>query len=396
MIGGDGGFQPTEAEPPESNRPKEATCQKLELTDLRLQELFSRTLLGLEPDNFFLYVPARVLRVGRHSVTYQAVSRVDQSLKMVSVYNKQQISVDNLTERAMKDVFYFRKINPERAQFYTDEQFYFSVEPYREAWTLRHFLASRRRPSEAHTRFLVYGTLLELDRLHSQGLVHLNLTPSAIALTETGFPFLRKFKFVHQFSPKFPDDDFEWIQERKSNWVIVAPELVEGEFPGPPADFYALGILLYSLIVRNIPGIPTSLKECVSFLAGGQLKVNKNQIPHGWSLESVDLINRLIIKSKELRLGTFGGVKEVLAHAFFHNYREQFAWNLKNQSSPLLAAEEDNSELLDAMDEDEDDEARPDEPTVPQNKLGEFLTGLEPLDQQAAAEFDRFQCLFNN
>lgn len=48
--------------------------------------------------------------------------------------------------------------------------------------------------------------------------------------------------------------------------------------------------------------------------------IKKSDIPHGWSLEAADFVNKLIVRTPANRLGSKHGVKEIKAHPWFANF----------------------------------------------------------------------------
>jgi len=51
-----------------------------------------------------------------------------------------------------------------------------------------------------------------------------------------------------------------------------------------------------------------------------QHQIKKAEIPHGWSMEAADLVNKLIVRTPATRLGGKGGIKEIKAHPWFKGF----------------------------------------------------------------------------
>lgn len=71
-----------------------------------------------------------------------------------------------------------------------------------------------------------------------------------------------------------------------------------------------------------------------------QIKIKKNDIPAGWSVEAVDFINRLIQRKPISRLGV-NGPSEVKSHPWFHNFDWDSVLN-KTAVAPFIPPNEEN------------------------------------------------------
>jgi serine/threonine protein kinase len=98
----------------------------------------------------------------------------------------------------------------------------------------------------------------------------------------------------------------------------LAPEMLIGTGHDHTVDWWALGILLYEMLV-GIPPFFHRNKHRMYFL----IKESPVNFPdpekHGISISANarDLIKKLLDKNKKKRLGAAGDVKEILSHPFF-------------------------------------------------------------------------------
>lgn len=93
-----------------------------------------------------------------------------------------------------------------------------------------------------------------LEAAHTAGLVHRDLKPANVMLLDA--PGGRDFVKVLDFGIARPITDATQMTETGKlvgTPHYLAPEVVEGEVPGPEADLYALGVMLYELCSGRRP-----------------------------------------------------------------------------------------------------------------------------------------------
>jgi len=102
---------------------------------------------------------------------------------------------------------------------------------------------------EGRLRACLPQLVLGLDALHAAGKVHRDVKPSNIMVTPTGRVVVLDFGLV--------TDADRRAQISQQNIVgtvdYMAPEQAAGLPVGPPADFYALGVLLYEALTGIVP-----------------------------------------------------------------------------------------------------------------------------------------------
>lgn len=98
----------------------------------------------------------------------------------------------------------------------------------------------------------------------------------------------------------------------------LSPEMVNGTGHDCSVDWWTLGILLYEILV-GIPPFYHKNKHKMYFLIREANVTYPIPEKHNITIspEAQDIINKLLIKNKDQRLGAKGGVKEILQHKFF-------------------------------------------------------------------------------
>jgi serine/threonine protein kinase len=97
-----------------------------------------------------------------------------------------------------------------------------------------------------------------LDFAHQHGIVHRDIKPSNVLLDKQGNVYLADFGIARLFDPTLADlqtgpTSLTILGEIFGTPAYIAPERFVGEQAGPPADIYALGIVLYLLVTGQVP-----------------------------------------------------------------------------------------------------------------------------------------------
>lgn len=104
----------------------------------------------------------------------------------------------------------------------------------------------------------VFEALLEaLAHMHERGFVHRDVKPENLVVDGTGQARLVDFDLSGPIGERFPKP------VRLGTLAYIAPEQVRGQPPGPPADLYSAGVLLYWALSGELPftGTPEEVLE---------------------------------------------------------------------------------------------------------------------------------------
>ncbi len=136
-----------------------------------------------------------------------------------------------------------------------------------------------------------------LTFLHARGVLHLDVKPSNIIVTsapEGPRPTLIDFGIVRRFD----EDD---ARAPLGSLPYLAPEVLRGDEPGPPADFFSLGVTLFECLFRVRPFEGASVEA----LRNAHAKVCPSP-PATWTVgaapEIEGLIWRLLARDPKNRL----------------------------------------------------------------------------------------------
>ncbi|KAL6974435.1 cGMP-dependent protein kinase [Sarracenia purpurea var. burkii] len=159
---------------------------------------------------------------------------------------------------------------------------------------------------EASARFCAASIVTVLEELHKNGVLYRGVSPDVLMFDQTGHLQFVDFRFGKKLSG---ERTFTICGMADS----LAPEIVQGKGHGLPADWWALGVLIYFMLQGEMPFGSWRASELDTFakIAKGQLA-----LPQTFSPEAVDLITKLLEVDESTRLGS-KGADSVKAHSWF-------------------------------------------------------------------------------
>lgn len=175
----------------------------------------------------------------------------------------------------------------------------------------RHLIKVRRFPEE-QAKFFVTQVALALGHLHSKKIIYRDLKPENILFNDDGYLLLADFGLAKFLEKGELANSFCGTAE------YLAPEMLIGNGHDQTVDWWALGILLYEMIV-GIPPFFHRNKHRMYYLIKDSAVNFPDPDKHKIyiSNEAKDLILKLLDKNKKTRLGAKNDIDEILAHPFF-------------------------------------------------------------------------------
>ena len=125
----------------------------------------------------------------------------------------------------------------------------------------------------------------------------------------------------------------------------MAPEVTNAKPHGLVVDFWALGVIIYELMNGKRPYNGIHRKEYKDNLASNEVQIKKGEQPKGWSNDSADIVNKLLTRKEDKRLGA-KGIKKKKKHNwlkteyfFDESYLESFCISTKLKEDITLQAQ---------------------------------------------------------
>ena len=201
---------------------------------------------------------------------------------------------------------------------------------------LRYHLFYQNYFNEEQSKFFVSCVLLGLEYCHSNLIIHRDIKPENVILDKYGYAHITDFGIAKMQQPNNS-------KETSGTPAYMAPEVLFGRNHTIIVDYYALGVMLYEFMIGEKPysgKTRTQLKESIK---KKEIKIDKNNIKEGWSMEAADFINQLLHRQPEKRLGYIGGISQVKKHKWLKDINWKDLYN-GLVTSPFIPTGEDNYE----------------------------------------------------
>ncbi|KAL4439114.1 hypothetical protein ABPG74_008889 [Tetrahymena malaccensis] len=198
---------------------------------------------------------------------------------------------------------------------------------------LRYHIGRQRKFTEEQTKFFIACLVQALEYLHYNSVLHRDVKPENLVLDDQGYLRLTDLGVARIWKPDNQSDT-------SGTPGYMAPEVMCRQVHGVAADYYAVGVITYECMLGKRPYIGRTRKELRDQIIARQVQVRKTEIPHGWSLEAADFINKTIQRKPQNRLG-LNGPDEVKEHPWLKDFPWQKLEN-RELESPFLPKSEDN------------------------------------------------------
>ncbi|CAL8470828.1 g10370 [Coccomyxa elongata] len=262
--------------------------------------------------------------------------------KHLVLKHKQTDYISN--ERKLLDQFDYEGIVRLHFTFQDATSLYFGLElcPNGELYDQ---IQRKKRLSLEDARFYAAEIVLTLEYLRQQQVIHRDLKPENLLINAKGHLQLVDFGSAKDLASKQPasgsNNGLLHKLARTASMVgtaeYLAPEVLRDEPTGYAADLWALGCLLYHMLVGQPPFKGASEYLTFQLISGGEYA-----IPGDMPEAAQDLIRQLLLSDPSKRLGTEDkGLKELKEHRFF----DGIDWeHIRTQEAPAVAPPPDEAQ----------------------------------------------------
>uniref|UniRef100_A0A1A9UPM3 cGMP-dependent protein kinase n=1 Tax=Glossina austeni TaxID=7395 RepID=A0A1A9UPM3_GLOAU len=201
------------------------------------------------------------------------------------------------------------KLDRELYKTFRDDKFvYFLMEACMggDVWTI---MSQRRYFDENTARFIAACVVEAFDFLHSHNIIYRDLKPENLMLTTDGYCKLVDFGFAKQLPVNRKTHTFAGTPE------YVAPEIILDRGHDRSADYWALGILIFELLVGKTPFRGQNQIKIYQQILGG---IDVVQMPSKIPKPAQGLIRALCKQLPAERLGyQRRGIMDIKKHGWF-------------------------------------------------------------------------------
>lgn len=261
--------------------------------------------------------------------------------------SKAAIVESGLEEHVLNEMRVMKKVDhPLIAKLYIalqdDRYIYFVLELLQGGELFTH-LRSKGKLPEQSTRFYAASVVYAFATLHAKKIAYRDLKPENLVMNEDGYVKLVDFGLAKQLISG-------------KTWTLcgtpdyLAPEIILNEGHDLAVDYWALGVLIFEMVVGAPPFYADDPMEVYEKILGGN-----PAMPTFFTRNLSDLIKKLLRSQQGKRLGnTRGGTAAVIKHKWFSS----FDWaglesaETKAPYKPTIQSKDDVSNF-DAFDEGE-------------------------------------------
>jgi serum/glucocorticoid-regulated kinase 2 len=197
--------------------------------------------------------------------------------------------------------------------FQSDTRLYF-VMPFIRGGELYRIFAEQKRFEEDVVKFYAIQIAMGIGELHEQGIMHRDLKLENILIDHKGYVKLIDYGLAKMLG------DGDLALSYCGTPEYLSPEMVTGEGHDFTVDWWALGILIYEMLIGVTPFFNKNRNLLQSKIKHARVVFpDRKQFKINYSDNLVDIVGLLLKKDRRERLGAKNGIKEILAHPWFSN-----------------------------------------------------------------------------
>ena len=254
-------------------------------------------------------------------------------MSKIKVIDKKSIRSINSERELLSKLYHPFIVNMHYA--FQDNKYLYLILDFFPGGDLRYHISIHKKFSEEQTRFFICGITLSLEYIHLNNIIHRDIKPENLVLDEKGYVHLTDFGIA---KVNMKDNS----SETSGTPGYMSPEVIKSLNHSFPTDFFALGVIGYEFLKGERPYKGKDRKEITDEIKVRQAEIKIDELKdQNWSKESIDFINKLLMRKPEERLGFKKGVEELKDHPWLRYY----PWSLienKSLPSPFVPQNKDN------------------------------------------------------
>ena len=165
--------------------------------------------------------------------------------------------------------------------------------------------------TEQECKFYISCILIGLEYMHSNLVIHRDIKPENLVFDDKGYLHITDLGISRIWNA-------DNAKETSGTPGYMSPEVMCRQNHGVAADYFAVGVIGYEMMMKSRPYRGKSRKEIRDQILAKQVQVGQDEIPEGWSVESADFINKVtftqLIKRKPIHRLGLNGPEEVKSH----------------------------------------------------------------------------------
>ena len=230
---------------------------------------------------------------------------------------------------------------------FQDSDTLYIVMDYLSGGDLRYHICRRSYFTEKETKFIAACITLSLNYIHEKCVIHRDLKPENLVFGADGYLNLTDFGIAMEYR-KGVD-----VVSASGTPGYMSPEAIINRPHDFCTDYFALGVIIYELMMGERPYQGKNRKEIKEQMFTLEIKLDNEEMPEDWVDDNIlDLINRLLKRKKAKRLGC-KGCSEIKNHPWFKDTQWEQIENC-TLNSPFFFDSEDNFDDSYAQKQDND------------------------------------------
>ena len=183
---------------------------------------------------------------------------------------------------------------------FQDEDTLYIIMDYLSGGDLRYMIYKRNSFTEDETKFIAACITLNLNYIHAKNVIHRDLKPENLVFGGDGYLHLTDFGIAMEYHR-----GEQGVVSASGTPGYMAPEAIINKPHDFAADYFALGVIVYELMMGERPYQGRNRKEIREQMFSIEIKLDNDDLPEDWEdYNIIDFINSLLIRKKRKRLGS--------------------------------------------------------------------------------------------